>query len=74
MAEQGKAAVFLGPGKGYEIREFDIPDPEPGCQEDWIAPVRVRGRAEGRPEWGVFERYENGAWVAITKGEIDGST
>jgi threonine dehydrogenase-like Zn-dependent dehydrogenase len=29
MAEQGKAAVFVGPGKGYEIREFDIPDPEP---------------------------------------------
>lgn len=29
MAEQGKAAVFLGPGKGYELREFDIPDPEP---------------------------------------------
>ena len=29
MAEQGKAAVFLGPGKGYEIRQFDVPDPEP---------------------------------------------
>src|SRR3990172_12024871 len=29
MVEQGKAAVFLGPGKGYEIRQFDVPDPEP---------------------------------------------
>ena len=29
MAEKGKAAVFQGPGKGYEIQEFDIPDPEP---------------------------------------------
>ncbi|OGO51126.1 MAG: hypothetical protein A2148_07175 [Chloroflexi bacterium RBG_16_68_14] len=29
MAGKGKAAVFLGPGKGYEIKEFDIPDPEP---------------------------------------------
>ncbi len=29
MAEQGKAAVFQGPGKGYEIQSFDIPDPEP---------------------------------------------
>ena len=29
MADTGKAAVFLGPGKGYEIREFDVPDPEP---------------------------------------------
>jgi threonine dehydrogenase-like Zn-dependent dehydrogenase len=29
MAEKGKAAVFLGPGKGYEIQEFDVPSPEP---------------------------------------------
>ncbi|HET6614906.1 MAG TPA: zinc-binding dehydrogenase [Dehalococcoidia bacterium] len=30
MSGTGKAAVFLGPGKGYEIQEFDIPTPEPG--------------------------------------------
>ena len=30
MAETGKAAVFLGPGKGYEIQEFEVPTPEPG--------------------------------------------
>ncbi len=29
MGGKGKAAVFLGPGKGYEIEEFDIPSPEP---------------------------------------------
>ena len=29
MAEQAAAAVFLGPGKGYEIQQFDIPDPDP---------------------------------------------
>ncbi len=29
MAEKGKAAVFQGPGKGYTIEEFDVPDPEP---------------------------------------------
>jgi D-arabinose 1-dehydrogenase-like Zn-dependent alcohol dehydrogenase len=29
MAETGKAAVFLGAGKGYEIKEFDVPDPDP---------------------------------------------
>ena len=29
MGEKGKAAVFLGPGKGYEMQEFDVPDPEP---------------------------------------------
>lgn len=27
----GKAAVFLGAGKGYELQEFDIPSPEPGA-------------------------------------------
>ena len=26
----GKAAVLLGPGKGYEIEEFDVPEPEAG--------------------------------------------
>jgi hypothetical protein len=60
---------------GIEERMWgDVSDPEPVCQEDWIAPVRVRGRVEGRPEWGVLERYENGAWAAITKGDIDGSS
>jgi D-arabinose 1-dehydrogenase-like Zn-dependent alcohol dehydrogenase len=29
MGETGKAAVFLGPTKGYEIKEFPVPDPEP---------------------------------------------
>jgi D-arabinose 1-dehydrogenase-like Zn-dependent alcohol dehydrogenase len=29
MGDMGKAAVFLGPGKGYEIKEFPVPDPEP---------------------------------------------
>ena len=26
----GKAAVLVGPGKGYEIQEFEVPAPEPG--------------------------------------------
>jgi len=25
----GRAAIFLGPGKGYEIEELPVPDPEP---------------------------------------------
>jgi len=25
----GKAAIFLGPGKGYQIEELPVPDPEP---------------------------------------------
>src|SRR6266508_6570910 len=27
----GRAAVFQGPGKGYEIRELEVPNPEPGA-------------------------------------------
>jgi len=26
---KGKAAIFMGPGKGHEIQEFDVPDPDP---------------------------------------------
>lgn len=42
-----------------------IPDRLPGCQQDWIAPVRVRGRESGMPEWGVFEHFVDGRWEAI---------
>lgn len=30
MPETGKAAVFLDTGKPFEIREYPVPDPEPG--------------------------------------------
>jgi len=29
MGGKGKAAIFKGPGQGYDLQEFDIPDPEP---------------------------------------------
>jgi D-arabinose 1-dehydrogenase-like Zn-dependent alcohol dehydrogenase len=31
MAETGRAAVYLGIGKPFEIREFPVPEPEPGA-------------------------------------------
>lgn len=40
----------------------DCPDPLPGCQHDWIAPVRVPGRDTGQPVWGTLERLEDGVW------------
>lgn len=43
-----------------------VPDPMPGCQHDWIAPVRVKGRDQGRPEWGVFERLVDGHWILMS--------
>jgi len=44
----------------------DIPDPQPGCQHDWIAPVRVVGRDTGTPQWGKLERLEDGKWVRVS--------
>ncbi len=32
-----------------------IPDPLPGCQHDWIAPVRVKQDENGKKLWGEFE-------------------
>jgi len=42
-----------------------IADPLPGCQQDWITPVRVPGRAGGRPHWGRLERLEGDEWVPL---------
>lgn len=39
-----------------------LPDPLPGCQHDWIAPVRRDRRASQR---GSYERLENGRWIAF---------
>jgi len=40
-----------------------IPDPCEHCQQDWIQPVRVKGRDIGCPEWGKLERLTNNQWV-----------
>jgi hypothetical protein len=45
----------------------EVPDAEPGCQDDWIAPVRIKGREQGRPHWEVLERLVGGHWVQITE-------
>ena len=44
-----------------------IPAALPGCQEDWEAQVRVKGRDSGSPEWGSFQRWEEGAWRDIER-------
>ena len=43
----------------------EIPDPIPGCQDDWISPVRVKGRDSGNPQWGMFQRLEDEKWIDI---------
>lgn len=41
----------------------EIPDPQPNCQDDWINPVRVKGRDKGEPEFGTLEKLVNDKWV-----------
>jgi biofilm protein TabA len=61
IAEADEACLQL-----YGINDkdwVDIGDPLEGCQQDWIAPVRVKGRNIGNPQWGIFERLEqDGVW------------
>lgn len=40
-----------------------IDEPLEFCQQDWIEPVRIKGRNIGKPEWGKFEKLENGVWI-----------
>jgi hypothetical protein len=42
-----------------------IADPLDNCQHDWIAPVRVKGRFENKPEWGCFEKLVDNQWLPI---------
>ena len=46
-------------GRGW----IDIEDPLPGCQHDAFIPLRVKGRADGKPEWGKYETLRDGRWV-----------
>src|SRR3989442_14901875 len=43
MAETGRMAVFHGTGKPFEIREYPVPDPEPGAALIKIALANVCG-------------------------------
>ncbi|MCI5072269.1 hypothetical protein MRY82_04920 [bacterium] len=43
---------------------YNIDDPKPYCQHDFIRPVRIKGRADGNPQWGKYEEQdESGHWV-----------
>jgi L-iditol 2-dehydrogenase len=43
MTETAKAAVWLGYGKPFEIREYPVPDPEPGAAVIKVALANVCG-------------------------------
>jgi Zn-dependent alcohol dehydrogenase len=43
MAETGRLAVFHGTGKPFEIREYPVPEPEPGAIVIQIALANICG-------------------------------
>jgi hypothetical protein len=45
-----------------------ISDPLPDCQDDFIRPIRVKGREAGDPKWGQFQ-YFNGKWIDISTSD-----
>ncbi len=55
-------------GEDYGIQKEDwkeIDIPYENCQEDWISPVRVKGRLNGNPAWGKLERLVDGKWIEL---------
>ena len=48
---------------------IELEDPLPDCQHDAFIPLRVKGRATGKPEWGKYETLTDGQWVAFEPGE-----
>lgn len=51
---------------GVSVSDWQqIDDPEPHCQHDWIAPVRVKGRNLGKPQFGTLEQLIYGEWVTM---------
>ncbi len=43
----------------------EIPDPQKGCQHDWIAPVRINQKDNGQTSQPRFEKLEEGQWVEV---------
>jgi hypothetical protein len=63
LEEAAKAcAMEFGITDGDWIR---IEDCLEGCQQDWIVPVRVKGRESGSPQWGHYEQLKNGVWKKV---------
>lgn len=72
--ENDMASAKLRCLEDYGIADADwreIPDLIPGCQQDWINPVRVVGRSVGGPKWGQFERLEDGRWICVPAEQTD---
>jgi hypothetical protein len=56
----------------YNI-QFDnwisISDPLQGCQHDFILPTKVKGKENGKPEWGHYQSLIDHRWVDIVTSD-----
>lgn len=54
----------------YKVSEDNwiiIDEPKEQCLHDQIAPTRIVGIDQEKPEWGRFERLINGEWIEIKR-------
>lgn len=64
FADLEKAYAYAASRFGIFNKDWEvIQDPLPNCQDDFIQPVRVKGRDLGSPEAGSFEKHVNGKWM-----------
>ena len=51
---------------GFQENDWiSVDDPMEYCQHDIIAPVRIKGRNEEKPQWGTYEKCIDGKWAEI---------
>jgi hypothetical protein len=56
----------------YNVDKDDwiaISEPLENCQHDFIVPTKVKGKDQGKPEWGHFLTLINNKW--LDNGQID---
>ena len=59
-------AYEMGIDYGIQKEDWiDIPDPQDNCQDDWINPVRIVGKKDGKPQWGKLEKLKDGKWIEL---------
>ena len=46
-----------------------ISEPLKDCQHDFVSPTRIKGKNEGKPEWGHFQTLINDKWFDTYQSE-----
>jgi len=72
---QGSVSVAMEQAlEEYGVLETDwkeIPDPQEGCQNDWIHPTRIKRNWRGKRQYGKFETLRDGKWIDVKLPTLD---